>query len=139
MAGMIRALVMTHGRIGHELVNVVEMILGPIEGLEALSNHGLSGDDLQESVRAWLGLAPATPGEPEPLEPPAVIFIDDFGGSCGTAAQLCCGPRPGVAIVSGVNLSMLLGFVTWREDSDLDELVAQIVKKGREAIVRLGN
>ena len=135
---MIRALVMTHGQIGAELVGVVEMILGPIEGLESQSNHGLSGDDLREKVNAWLGTKAGEAGEVIPLDPPVVIFIDDFGGSCGTAAQLCCGLRPGVAIISGVNLAMLLGFVTWREDNDLDELVRQIVQKGRESIVRLG-
>ncbi len=132
---MIRALVMTHGRIGQELVGVVEMILGPIEGLEFLSNHGLSGDDLQEKVGQWLKAGPAAGGD-EAV--PSMIFIDDFGGSCGVAAQLCCGQNRDVAIVSGVNLAMLLGFVTWREDSDLDGLVRQIVQKGRESIVRLG-
>lgn len=132
---MTRALVMTHGQIGRELVAVVEMILGPIEGLEAMSNHGLSGEDLQQKVAGWLDTAPAgEDGKPEP----ALIFIDDFGGSCGTAAQLCCGQRSDAVILSGVNLAMLLGFVTWREDSDLDELVRQIVQKGREAIARLG-
>jgi len=135
---MIRALVMTHGQIGHELVNVVEMILGPVEGLEAMSNHGLSGGDLQDKVGSWLGFTGPTDDSLENPVPPAVIFIDDFGGSCGTAAQLCCGQRTGTAIISGVNLAMLLGFVTWREDNDLDELVGQIVKKGRDSIVRLG-
>lgn len=132
---MIRALVMTHGQIGRELVAVVEMILGPIEGLDALSNHGLSGEDLQQKVAEWLA---AVPTDASGKAEPALVFIDDFGGSCGTAAQLCCGQRRDVAILSGVNLAMLLGFVTWREDSDLDELVRQIVHKGREAIARLG-
>ena len=135
---MIRALVTTHGQIGAELVKVVEMILGRVEGLEALSNHGLSGEDLARQVDAWLGPATEAGDQATPVEPPVVIFVDDFGGSCGTAAQLCCGPRPGAAIISGVNLAMLLGFVTWREDNDLDELVRQIVQKGRESIVRLG-
>ena len=137
---MIRALVMTHGQIGAELVKVVEMILGPIEGLEALSNHGLSGDELKERACAWIGSNPRSePGaDPTPIDPPVMIFVDDFGGSCGIAAQHCCGQRPGVAILAGVNLAMLLGFVTWREDNDLDELVRQIIQKGRESIVRLG-
>lgn len=133
---MIRALVMTHGRIGQELVGVVEMILGPIEGLDVLSNHGLSADDLREKVGQWLAAAPPADGADAA---PHMIFIDDFGGSCGTAAQLCCGQSSSVAIISGVNLAMLLGFVTWREDSDLDELVRQIVQKGRESITRLGS
>jgi mannose/fructose-specific phosphotransferase system component IIA len=40
---MIRALVLTHGGIGAELVRVTEMILGPVPGLAAMSNHGTSG------------------------------------------------------------------------------------------------
>jgi len=114
---------------------VVEMILGPMEGLDVLSNHGLSGDDLQEKVGEWLAAAPIDDG----AAAAQVIFIDDFGGSCGTAAQLCCGQNSKVAIVSGVNLAMLLGFVTWREDNDLDDLVRQVVQKGRESILRLGS
>ena len=129
---------MTHGQIGTELVKVVEMILGPIEGLDAMSNHGLSGDDLRIEAAAWIGSDPGQVDESNPLDPPVVIFVDDFGGSCGTAAQFCCAQCPGAAIVAGVNLAMLLGFVTWREDNDLDELVRQIVQKGRESIVRLG-
>lgn len=132
---MTRALVMSHGAIGRELVGVVEMILGPIEGLDALSNHGLSGEDLQQKVAEWLDAEPV--GE-NGAAGPALIFIDDFGGSCGTAARLCCGQRSDVAILSGVNLAMLLGFVTWREDSELDELVQRIIQKGREAIARRG-
>ena len=128
---MIQALVMTHGKIGQELVRVVEMILGPIEGLESLSNHGLGADDLRDRVSGWLGGEQADSSG-------SIIFVDDFGGSCGTAAQLCCAQRPDVAIVAGVNLAMLLGFVTWRDDSELDELVQQVVQKGRESIVRLG-
>lgn len=130
---MIRALVMTHGRIGLELVQVVEMILGPVKGLEAMSNHGLSADDLRAKVGLWLGA-----GAGQDADEAVIVFIDDFGGSCGTAAQICCGGRSDVAIVSGVNLAMLLGFVTWRQDSDLDELVRQVVQKGRESITRLG-
>ncbi len=135
---MIRALVMTHGQIGLELVKVVEMILGPVEGLDALSNHGLSGDDLKDKVGSWLGADSGDGNERPTFDPPVLIFVDDFGGSCGIAAQFCCGQCPGAAIIAGVNLAMLLGFVTWREDNDLDELVSQIIHKGRESIVRLG-
>jgi hypothetical protein len=39
---MIRALVITHGNIGAELVRVTGLILGPVEGLAALSNSGKS-------------------------------------------------------------------------------------------------
>ncbi len=135
---MTRALVMTHGQIGAELVSVVEMIMGPVEGLESLSNHGLSGDDLRKKIGDWLGFDPRLESKSSTIDPAVLIFVDDFGGSCGTAAQFCCGQCPGTAIIAGVNLAMLLGFVTWRQDNELDELVRQIIQKGRESIIRLG-
>jgi len=127
---MIRALVMTHGAIGLELVRVVKMIIGPVEGLTALSNAGRSGDDLQADVRKWLDAGTARTGE--------IIFIDDYGGSCANAALLACGDQAGRTVISGVNLAMLLGYVTWREREDHEELVAKLIQKGREAITLVG-
>ncbi|MBM4130026.1 hypothetical protein FJ250_03225 [bacterium] len=105
---MIRALVITHGNIGAELVRVTGLILGPVEGLEARSNSGRSLADLRAAVSEWLveGAAAGATG--------GIVFVDDYGGSCATAAQLACGHEPRRAIVSGVNLAMLLGFLTWR-------------------------
>ncbi len=130
-----RGLVATHGGIGAELVEVVTMIMGPAEGLAGLSNHGKSASDLTVEIASWLR------GDADPSASgmePAIIFIDDYGGSCANAAQLACRPGDPVAVVSGVNLAMLLGFVTWREELDLDELVQRLIERGRTAITRLG-
>jgi mannose/fructose-specific phosphotransferase system component IIA len=126
---MIRALVLTHGAIGSELVKVVEMILGPVDGLAAGSNHGKSAADLGREVAAWLGESPD----------PAIILVDDYAGSCATSAQVACADHPDTVVVCGVNLAMLLGFVTWRESDDYDDLVRKIIQKGREAITRVGS
>jgi mannose/fructose-specific phosphotransferase system component IIA len=127
---MIRALVITHGRIGEELVRVSGMILGPHEGLDAMSNAHRSAQDITEAVREWLGSGPESG--------PAVILVDDYGGSCATASQLACEGRKDTAVISGVNLAMILGFLTWRDSGDFADLVSRLVAKGREAIVRLG-
>jgi len=127
---MIRALVITHGRIGEELVRVLGMILGPHDGLEAMSNSHRSAQDITEAVKAWLDA-----GEPGA---PAIILVDDYGGSCATASQLACAGRKDTAVLSGVNLAMILGFLTWRDSGDFPDLVSRLVAKGREAIVRLG-
>ncbi len=127
---MIRALVMTHGNIGVELVRVVEMILGPEEGLSAMSNDGKSGTDLEADVKAWLAQGQQGDGE--------IIFIDDYGGSCANAAILACGEHGERAVISGVNLAMLLAFTTWRDRDDHDELAAKLIQKGREAIIFVG-
>ncbi len=39
---MIQGLVLTHGAIGAEMVKVVELIMGPVEGLRFDSNQGRS-------------------------------------------------------------------------------------------------
>ncbi len=128
-----RCLVITHGAIGHELKNVVEMILGPTEGLAAMTNSGKSGPEITQEVSSWLDEGCSETGVGSCL-----IMIDDYAGSCATAAQLAARNRDQVSIVSGVNLAMLLGFVTWRESSDFEELVRKVVQKGREAISMLG-
>jgi PTS system mannose-specific IIA component len=125
---MVRALVLTHGDIGVELVKVVEMILGPVEGLTAGTNHGKSAPELVSEVQAWLAAE----------ESPGLILVDDYAGSCATSSQLACAESGEVAVVCGVNLAMLLGFVTWRDSSDYDELVRKVIQKGREAIAQVG-
>ena len=121
---------MTHGGIAAELVRVTEMILGPVEGLDAMTNAGKSAETITAEVRDWL--AAADEGDE------CVILLDDYGGSCATCSQLASGGDPSVAILSGVNLAMLLGFVTWRHTTEFSELPNRLVQKGREAIVLVG-
>ena len=67
--------------------------------------------------------------------PPALILVDEHGGSCATAARLVAGDYPDVRILCGVNLAMLLGFVSWRENLELPDLVRRLINTGRDAIV----
>jgi len=124
-----KAMVITHGNIGKELVAVVEMIMGPVEGLDAMTNHGKSTDDMVNEINNWLKDNPSDS---------SLIMVDDYGGSCAVAAQLAFGQRDDLAIISGVNLAMLLGFVTWRDNTDLEDIVVKLVSKGREAITLIG-
>jgi len=125
-----QALVLTHGAIGNELIHVVELILGPTEGLRADTNQGRSARQVAEVVAAWLAgvSAPAV----------SVIFVDDYGGSCAAAARLGGAEAAGVPVISGVNLAMLLAYVTWRDELDGPELVQRIVDQGRKAVTVVG-
>lgn len=130
-----RALVITHGGIGLELVNVVQQIMGPVPGLDAMSNRGKSAQEITALIKDWL----AENADPVLGEAgKALVLIDNYGGSCATASQLACGRDPDVAIISGVNLAMLLGYVTWRETTEFEVLVRKLVEKGREAITIVG-
>ncbi|MCP4291450.1 MAG: hypothetical protein GY780_06410 [bacterium] len=133
-----RALVITHGQIGFELKNVVEMILGPTPDLMAMTNSGKSSPDITKEIQQWLDEPGDKPRDDSHAGCQCIILIDDYGGSCATAAQIAARDKSRVAIISGVNLAMLLGLVTWRENTDFDELVRKVIQKGREAISHLG-
>jgi len=127
---MIQGLVLTHGGIGAELVNVVESILGPVVGLTAGSNHGRSARQVADLVSDWLASVQPDDG--------ALVFIDDYGGSCANAALLGGGDGDRVTVLSGVNLAMLLAFATWRDEAPRDELVQRVVDTGRKAVTVVG-
>ena len=135
---MIRALVITHGEIGRELVRVTEMILGPVPGLTSMSNSGKSAVEITTQIKEWQAEVPVAEDRDRSGVDLKLILLDDYGGSCATSAQLAGGQDSDTAIISGVNLAMLLGFVTWRDSGDFEELVAKVVQKGREAIILVG-
>jgi len=128
---MINGLVITHGDLGAELLRVQEMIMGPEAGLASLSNSGKSHTALVAEIGAWLE---TTSTEADG----ALLFIDDVGGSCANAAQMAAAGDFPVRILTGINLAMLLDFLTWRESLPPDELARRLVEKGRAAVAELG-
>lgn len=127
---MIHGLVLTHGGIGEQMVRVVQMILGPVEGLSALSNEGCSTRQTVARVTDWLAVPEHAAG--------GLLFIDEQGGSCATAARLAGAEAAGVPVLGGVNLAMLLAFVTWREELAGEDLVPRIVAHARQAVGVVG-
>ncbi len=113
----VRGVVVAHGELASALVRVVEGISGVQGALESVTNVSCSPDELADRVAQAVG------------EGPAVIFVDMAAGSCGFAGQRIA--RDGnVAVVSGVNLPMLLDFVFHRE-MDFRALAERVVEKGR--------
>jgi len=124
-------LIVTHGDLGAELVRLAELILGPEQELTSLSNRGFSGSALQDRVQKWLAGSLGAPDQG------AIVFVDDYGGSCATAVRLASRNRRDVAILTGVNLAMILGFLTWRNALSLNDLARKLVEVGRGAINRI--
>lgn len=113
----VRGVVVAHGELAPALVRVVEGISGVQGALEPVTNLGCTPDELAGRVARAVE------------EGPAVIFVDMAAGSCGFAGQRIA--RDGnVAVVSGVNLPMLLDFVFHRE-MDFRALAERVVQKGR--------
>jgi len=91
------------------------------DALFAISNEGCGPETLQGRLTAVLG------------DGPAVVFTDLGSGSCAFAARRIAMERPNTAIVTGVNLPILLDFVFHRT-MPLGELVERLVEKGRTGV-----
>lgn len=123
------AFLVTHGTLGDELVRTVAAILGPQDGVETLSNSGLSADGLTEAIERRLAAMPAGA--------PVVLFTDLAAGSCGIASRRVERGERALRKIAGVNLPMLLEFFHYRDTLSLDELLPRMEAKGKAGIVLL--
>ena len=118
----VAALIVTHGEVGRAMLESISRTLGPQADVAVVSNDGLSLEQLTERVRARLERRPT------------VVFVDFCGGS---PYIVCCTARPAyphVAVISGVNLPMLISFFTKRNKLPFAELVTTVKADGLRGI-----
>ena len=125
MTNSVRALVVAHASLAEALVAAVGVITGQAGVLRAISNERLGARDLHELIGKTLDETAAK-----------VVFTDLPAGSCAIAARRLLGERPDLAIVCGVNLPMLLEFVT--RDANSPDALAMAVARGREHVTVFG-
>lgn len=121
---MVRAILVTHGMLGRELLRAAERIYGRADGAAALSNEGCSSEDLVRKVREELSGGSG----------PIYVFVDVAGGSCALAAQAVRELDPRVRLVAGVNLPMILEFLHYRDRVSDAELLARVLSRGRDGV-----
>ena len=127
-----RAIVAGHGDFAAGIVSAVVQITGRDDVFIPVSNRGLSAQDVERTVRELLD-APPPPG----AGPVAVVFTDLPAGSCTMAARRLQRERPGLSVVTGVNLAALLEFV-FTEATDVAAAAGEAVEKGRKALAVAG-
>ncbi len=122
MSESVRGLIIAHASLAAGLVAAVRQIAGvEADVLQPLSNEMRGPEGLIAAVHEAVGSAPA------------ILFTDLESGSCAFAARRIVLTRPHTALISGVNLPVLLDFVFHRE-LPLPELVERLVAKGRAGI-----
>ncbi len=121
----VKGILVTHGAMAGAMVDAVRTITG-VEGeaLVPVSNDGKGPEQLRDEILAEVG------------EGPTLVLTDLGAGSCTLAARLSCRDRQRVALVTGVNLPMLLDFVFHRS-MPLGELAERLVEKGRSGMLLL--
>ncbi|MGH7701006.1 MAG: PTS sugar transporter subunit IIA [Gemmatimonadales bacterium] len=100
--------IVSHAAVAQALVAAVVAITGVEGALVPVSNEGCDYEALAHRLeRAIAGR-------------PVVLFVDLPGGSCLTGAARYARGRDDLAVVTGVNLAMLLDFVFHRETTPAD-------------------
>jgi mannose/fructose-specific phosphotransferase system component IIA len=117
----LRGVVVGHGGLAAALIDAVARIAGSENGLVAVSNTDCDRGALEKRITDAVG------------EGPAIVFIDMPSGSCMFAAMHRLREMPGMRLVTGVNLAMLLEFVFHR-DGDLDDVASKVADAGASAI-----
>jgi mannose/fructose-specific phosphotransferase system component IIA len=121
MSELLRGIIVSHAAVAEALVAAVYAITGVEGALVPVSNEGCDQDALKQR------LLEAAAGQP------AVLFVDLPGGSCLTSSIRFARGRAELAVVTGVNLAMLLDFVFHRDVLPA-EAARRAVESGAKAI-----
>ena len=108
MSEPLRGVIVSHAAVAQALLAAVAAITGVHDALVPVSNDGCDARALTER------LTQAIDGKP------AVLFVDLPGGSCLTTSVRLARGNSDVAVVTGVNLAMLLDFVFHRDLAPAD-------------------
>jgi mannose/fructose-specific phosphotransferase system component IIA len=125
MSEQLVGIVLAHAEVANAFVLAVQSIAGDQHGLVAVSNTGCDRAALTARLDA------AIAGKP------TVVFADMPGGSCAFSAASYARDHKNVAVVTGVNLAMLLDFAFHR-DLTPGAAAARASQTGRGAITAIG-
>ena len=123
---MIGGVIVSHGKLGEELLNALTIILGEAPNIEAISIGWY--DDVEESkkkINQSLKRVDQKNG--------VVIFTDMFGGTPSNLSFSFLKANQ-VEIVTGVNLPMLIKFVSLQRNNSRREVAKKVAEQGKKNI-----
>jgi PTS system mannose-specific IIA component len=123
---MIGCVILTHGDLCFGLKNTLEGMMGKQEGFLVISNLGLGKDQLSSKLKKAI--------TDERFKEGVVIFVDLFGSSCWQISKDIASQNKNVAVVTGVNLPMLVKFFGKRETLSFEKLVSLVKEEGEKGI-----
>ena len=128
---MVGAVIITHGTLAQALLSAAESIAGKVEGVSTLS---ISQSDTTEGLRDVLTLSLKGSDSGHGV----LIFTDMFGGT-PTNMALSTFEKGRVEVITGVNLPMVLKYLSHRSEKGLYDLSVLLRDYGQKSIVLAGD
>jgi len=123
---MIGTIIITHGKLGEELLSVLEMITGKQENFETVSITSVEKvDETVDMIKKKIKEVDCGKG---------VLLLTDMFGGTPSNISLSFLESPDIEVVTGVNLPMLMKLVDSRDKMDLKELANVITEYGKKSI-----
>lgn len=123
---MLKVLVITHGKIGQELISTAELITGKQDSVEAIE---LSSNESLAVLSARIEEKLKTSNQSE-----GVLILTDMLGGTPCNASLPFSKKYNIEIISGVNLYMLISVFLNRDKIGINELTQKIIAEGKKSI-----
>ena len=123
---MVGGVIVSHGKLGEEMINTAEMIVGKIVNITSVSIDVTT--DVEKS-RTQIKQAIHTVNNGDGV----VIFTDMFGGTPSNIS-LSFLDEANVEVITGVNLAMLLQLSTTQKEEPFQNIVQSLKQRGQENI-----
>lgn len=123
---MIGLVIVTHGNLGAEFINVTEHVVGKQEHIEAISVSATDSiDSRRDDILTAIDLVDQGKG--------VIILTDMFGGTPSNLAISIMDQKP-VEVLAGVNIPTLIKLVSIRGDMPMKKVVDEAKEAGRKYI-----
>lgn len=126
---MTTCLVLSHGRIATAFLEAAKQITGKTDDLYCLDCSGFTPKDLHQKITSLI--------ETKNLKDGLFIFVSLRGGSCWNAAATISREYEKVQLISGLNLCLMLSFITKKDDYTFEELGTILLKDAVRGITTL--
>jgi PTS system mannose-specific IIA component len=123
---MIGGIIVSHGRLAEELLNALTIILGEAPNIEAISIGWYDDvEDSKKKISQCLKRVDQKNG--------VIIFTDMFGGTPSNLSFSFIRDNQ-VEIITGINLPMLIKFVSLQRSNNLRDVAKKVVEQGKKNI-----
>jgi len=124
---MVGVIVVTHCRLGEELIAAAELVVG--EELKQFQSVSIDPKEGSEEIREKIisAIRKVEGGE-------GILILTDMYGGTPSNISLSFLEEKKVEVITGVNLPMLLKLATYRNDMDLERLAVFITDYGQRNI-----